>query len=168
MELLDKLGINGGLLLAQIVNFGIVLGALTFLVYRPLLNLLDKRSERIRKSLEDAKKIEEQKKEMEVWRQEQMQKIDAEMGRLLEKARMEAETARQQILASAQEEAAKILKRGEEKLAEERARVFGEVQGKVAEAIVRVTEKILGREWKPADQKERITDLSRELTAQLS
>ncbi len=167
MELLDKLGINVGLLIAQIVNFGIVVGALTFLVYRPILNLLDQRSERIRKALEDAKKIELQKEEMEKFKQEQMKRIDTEMGTLLERGKKEAEETRQQLVAAAQQEADRILKRGEQQLKEERERVLGEVQGNVAQMIVRMTEKILEREWSPADQKKRIADLTKELSSSM-
>lgn len=164
MELLEKLGINWQLLIAQIVNFGIVAGALTFLVYRPLLNLLDARSERIRKAMEDAGKIEEQKKEVEAWRQEQMKKIDAEVGAFFEQSKKEAEAMRQQMVTTAQDEAMRILQKGEQRLAEERAKVFAEVQEQVAAVIVRMTEKILEREWTPADQKKRIADLTQELS----
>ena len=168
MELLEKLGINWALLLAQAVNFGIVLGALTWLVYRPLLNLLDQRSEKIRRSLEDAAKIESQKKEMDEFRLEQMKKIDAEIGAVLERARREAEEARQQILTGAQEEAARILARGGQKLEGERKKVLSDVQGTVAAVIVRMTEKLLGREWTPVDQKKRIADLTAELPSALT
>jgi len=164
MELLDKLGINWALLIAQIVNFGIVAGALTFLVYRPLLNLLDQRSERIRKAMEDARKIEEQKVQVEAWRQEQMKKIDVEVGAFFEKSKKEAEVMRQQILGAAQDESLRILKKGEQQLAEERTRVLAEVQGQVANMIVRMAEKILAREWTPADQQKRIADLTKELS----
>ncbi|MFA6039183.1 MAG: F0F1 ATP synthase subunit B [Candidatus Peribacteraceae bacterium] len=164
MELLEKLGINWGLLIAQVVNFAIVAGVLTYLVYKPVLNLIDQRSERIRKAMEDAKKIEDQKKEMDAFRVEQMKKIDAEVGAFFERSKKEAEEMRQQILGTAQEEANRILQKGEQQLKEERARVLGEVQGNVAAIIVRMTEKILEREWSPADQKKRIADLTQELS----
>ena len=76
MELLSKLGIDWKLLLAQVVNFGILLGVLTVFVYRPLLDLLDARRERIAKAMEDAGRIEGQKKEMEQIRITELQKID--------------------------------------------------------------------------------------------
>ncbi len=168
MELLSKLGINVGLLIAQIVNFTIVVGALTYFVYKPLLNVLDKRSARIKKSMDDARKIESQKKELDEFRVEQMKKIDAEAGAFLEKAKQEADLSKQQIIAAAQEEAAKILARGEQQLTEERRRVLGEVQGQVAEMIVRLTQKILEREFSAPDQKRLLTDLTKEVSAVFS
>jgi F-type H+-transporting ATPase subunit b len=167
MELLTKLGINWALLLAQIVNFAIVLGALTFFVYRPLLNLLDQRSSRIRKAMEDAKRMEDQKREMEAFRVEQMKKIDEESGKFLERAKKEAEVSKQHILTAAQAEAARILERGEQQLKEERHRVLADVQGVVADAIVRMTQKILEREFTPADQKRLLADLTKDIPHQL-
>src|SRR3989344_8250900 len=105
MELLTKLGIDWKLLLAQIVNFTLLVGVLTYFVYRPLLNLLDQRREKIRKAMEDAKHIENQKKEMEIFRNEQMKKIDQEVGVFLQRSKQQAEAMKVEILASARKEA---------------------------------------------------------------
>ncbi len=167
MELLAKLGINGGLLLAQIVNFGIVLGVLTLFVYRPLLALLDARTERIRKSIEDVKRIDQQKKELEEFRREQLRKIDEEGGVFLERARKEAEAAKLEIITAAQEEAKHVMTKARQELAEERERMFAEVQHTVSSMIIRMTEKILQREFAPADQKRLLTELAQELPQKL-
>jgi F-type H+-transporting ATPase subunit b len=164
MELLAKLGINWQLLLAQIVNFAIVAGVLTVLVYKPLLNAIDARRERIKKSIDDAKRIERETAQLEEFRTAQLKKIDEEAGVLLQSAKKEADAAKQQILDGAQAEANRILQRGEQKLTEERARVLSEVQGNVADMILRMTQKILQREFSPADQKRLLADLSTEVT----
>ena len=54
MELLSNLGINGKLLLAQIVNFFILLYILKRFAYKPILKVLDDRKEKIEKGLRDA------------------------------------------------------------------------------------------------------------------
>lgn len=53
-ELLSQLGINGKLLLAQAVNFGVVLVVLTFVVYRPLARLMEERRRKIELGLHSA------------------------------------------------------------------------------------------------------------------
>lgn len=163
MELLSKLGIDWKLLLAQIVNFTILVGILSAFVYRPLLNLIDARRERARKAMEDAKKIEEQKAEMERHRQGHLRKIDEECGVILERTKKEAEKAKAEILESAKREADALLAKGREQLQEERARVFAEVQGTIAQAIVRMTEKILEREFEASDQKRLVSSLTKEI-----
>src|SRR3989339_847699 len=109
MELLTKLGIQWGLLIAQIVTFLIVAGVLGFFIYKPILKLLDDRTERIRAAAEKAKKLEEQAKEMEAIRIEKLKKIDAECGKLLETAKKQAEQVQTDILERASKEAALAL-----------------------------------------------------------
>lgn len=163
MELLAKLGINWSLLLAQIVNFTILLGVLSFFVYKPLLNLLDSRRERIRKAMEDAAKIENQRKEMEAYRAGEMRRIDQECGAFLEKAKQQAEQMKDEVLESAKRESDHALERGRRQLEEERAKVFREVQHVVTSVILRMTEKILEREFSHEDQSRLLTSLEKEL-----
>ena len=49
---ITDLGINGPSLIAYLINFVLLLGILTLFAYKPLLKVLDQRSERIRESLE--------------------------------------------------------------------------------------------------------------------
>ena len=74
MELIDKLGIDLKLLIAQIINFVLLLGILTFLVYKPILKLLDKRKKMIEENVENTQKIEERLEKLE----EEKEKVMAE------------------------------------------------------------------------------------------
>lgn len=53
-ELASQLGINWKLLLSQGVNFFVLLAALTFLVWRPLLRIMHERKSKIEEGLRDA------------------------------------------------------------------------------------------------------------------
>lgn len=163
MELIAKLGVDWQLLIAQIVNFTILLAILATFVYQPLLRLLDERREKIRRSLEDVKKIERERQELEQWRQEQMRKIDQEAGAFLERAKVDAEKARVEILASAKKQAEEMLRKGREELTGERARVAAEVQASLASMILRLSEKILEREFSSVDQKRLLQSLERDI-----
>lgn len=167
MELLSKLGIDWKLLLAQVVNFAILLGILTLFVYRPLLTLIDARRERIRKSLQEAERIERQAQEMEKLRAEHLRKIDAEAGAFLERAKKQAEEMKKDILVAAEKEATQILARGREQLAAERAAVTSEVQGALVAMIMRMTEKILQREFSSADQERIVAAVMNDLPRHL-
>jgi F-type H+-transporting ATPase subunit b len=54
MNLLDQFGVNPLLLVAQIVNFGIILFALQRFAYKPVLEMLKKRKETIAEGLRQA------------------------------------------------------------------------------------------------------------------
>mgnify|MGYP001588456271 CR=1 FL=1 len=64
MELISKLGIDWKLLVAQIVNFFILLFVLYKFAYKPVLEMLEKRSKTIEKGIHDAKASEERLKEI--------------------------------------------------------------------------------------------------------
>jgi F0F1-type ATP synthase membrane subunit b/b' len=52
---LEALGINLGLLVSQIFNFALLAVLLYLVAYKPILRMLDERSARIKKGLEEAK-----------------------------------------------------------------------------------------------------------------
>lgn len=167
MELLHKLGIDGWAFLAQLINFTVLIVALTYFVYRPILRLIDDRRERVRKSMEDAKAIENQKRELDEFKLEQMRKIDRETGSFLEKAKTQAEGMKKEILAGAEREAAAILKKAKDQLAEERTRMVSDVQSTLATAVVRLSQKLIEREFSKADQDRLLGSVQKELPALL-
>ena len=57
---MEGLGINLQLLLAQIINFLILLGLLYLFAYKPILRMFDERSNRIKESMEQTESIKEQ------------------------------------------------------------------------------------------------------------
>ena len=52
---MEKLGINLGFLIVQILNFVIILVVLVAWVYKPLMNAMKKRQEKVEQGLEDAR-----------------------------------------------------------------------------------------------------------------
>ena len=153
MELLTKLGINWQLLIAQIVNFLIVMGVLGYFLYRPILNLLDSRAERIRKAVEEAKRIEQQAQEMAKLREEEMKRLDRESGEQFARVRKEAAALQAELQAHAKKEAEAMIQGALRRIDEERRIMMEDVMKTVHTVVVRMTEKILECEFSPADQK---------------
>jgi len=58
---MGAIGIDWQVLLAQLINFGILFGLLFFLLYKPMRRTFDERSNRIRESMEQAEQIKEQR-----------------------------------------------------------------------------------------------------------
>lgn len=167
MELLSKLGINWQLLIAQIVNFMVVLGVLTWAVYRPLLDLLDRRADRIRKAMEEAKRLEEEFQALDRQRIERLKKIDEEAGKLLADARTRAEAMHHEMLEKARQDTEKILEKGHQTLAAERSAALKDIQDALATVIVQLTEKLLAREFSDSDQKKILADVQSSLPSML-
>ncbi|MFH0770500.1 MAG: F0F1 ATP synthase subunit B [Candidatus Peregrinibacteria bacterium] len=163
MELLTKLGLQWDLILAQVVNFLIVMGLLGYFLYKPVLRLLDDRSMRIRKSMEEAKRIEEQAREMEVIRTDQLKKIDQECGEFLERAKKQAEQVQVEILQRAEKEAATLVERGKQMIDEERGKALRDMESRLAALIVQLSEKVIQREFTKEDQSRIMATLAKEL-----
>jgi F-type H+-transporting ATPase subunit b len=167
MELLTKLGIDWRLLIAQFINFAILLSILTYFVYRPVLRLLDDRRERIRTSMEDAKNIEKQRRELDEFKIEQMRKVDEEVGKFLETAKHQAEVVKRDILARAENDAAQIIAKAQKQVADERLRMLSEAQSVLSVIIVRMTEKILERDFSKEDQNRILSHVEKEFPSLL-
>lgn len=153
MELISKLGIDWKLLVAQIINFFILLFVLYKFAYKPVLGMLEKRSKMIEKGVHDAKASEERLKEIEQTRRRILDEASREVGKMLEKAKADAETMKKDLMATASEQAEDLLRRTKALVAEEKEKMTEDVKKEVAKFIILATGKILQREFSDADQK---------------
>lgn len=167
MELLAKLGIDVSVLIAQIVNFAILLGVLSYFIYRPLLNLLDARRDRIQKAMDDAARIEQQTSDMEKIRQKELKKIDSECGVYMERIRKQAETLEQEILLRAKGEAEALLDAARKQLNADRNQLFQDVLQRTASLVMRMTEQVLQREFGSADEKRILAKVEQDIPMML-
>ena len=60
MEGIKELGINGQLLIAQIINFLLLLGLLYMFAYKPILKMFDERANRIKESMDMTESVKQQ------------------------------------------------------------------------------------------------------------
>lgn len=157
MELIHKLGIDWKLLLAQVVNFFILLAVLYKFVYKPVLEMLEKRSRTIEKGIHDAKAAEERLLKIERLREEKMAETSKEIGKLLEQARADAEIMKKDIMTTANLQAEDLLRRARLQMAEEKEKMVQDAKREVTAFIVQATGKILEREFSATDQK-RLTE----------
>jgi F-type H+-transporting ATPase subunit b len=163
MELLTKLGIDWKLLVAQIVNFFILLVVLYKFVYNPVLNMLDRRSKVIEKGITDAKLSEERLAQIQKMQDEKMAATSREIGALLEQAKVDAEMVKKDLIATASLQAEDLLRRAKVQNAEEKEKMLYEVKREVASFIVDAASKILEREFSHADQKRLAEAVTREM-----
>lgn len=54
---MEGLGIVPATLLAQVINFVVLFGVLTFLAYKPILKMFDERSKKIKESIDQTEQI---------------------------------------------------------------------------------------------------------------
>jgi len=153
MELFAKLGIDWRLLIAQLVNFAILFTALTFLLYKPLLAMLDKRRQKISEALANAERIGEELKLANASSERIVAEARREAGRLSEEALKQADAARNAALERTRNEVAAIVASGKAQITAERDAMTAEVRAAAAELITLATERVIGEKLTAAKDK---------------
>ncbi len=142
---MEELGFNLPSLLVFLVNFAILLVILYFFAYKPILKMLDERSERIRESLEAAEQAKQQAAESEARTQEHLQEARREGQKLLEQARALAEKFREDEMAKAREEAEAFIARARQEIQQERDGAVEEVKRHFAVLAIQAAERVIGQ-----------------------
>ncbi len=143
-SLIETFHLDVKLILAQLVNFLIVLGVLYYFALKPLTKMMNERSSKIEKSLADAKEIEARMSLSEKERAETLNKTKKETAELLEQARKVAESNKQETLQQTKEEVEKLFAAGKEQLNREKEKMVGEVKAEIGGLVVEATKKVLG------------------------
>lgn len=153
MELIEKLGVDLKLLIANIINFVLLLWILGRFVYKPVLALLEKRRKMVEKSVQDSKQAEELLADIEKTRLEAISKIKIQSVQMLEEASKQAEVVKKQITDTAHRQAELIIEQAKHQISLEKSRMMKEMEQDVAHLIVSATSRILEREFSDSDQK---------------
>ncbi|MBC7236820.1 MAG: F0F1 ATP synthase subunit B [Chloroflexi bacterium] len=100
-----ELGLDLGLILSQVVNFGLLLALLYTFLHRPILNKLRERAQRIQEGLEAADRAKVLMAEAEEHYRAEIERARREAREIIERATRAAEQQRQEILARARQDA---------------------------------------------------------------
>ena len=161
-ELVKTFHIDIRLILAQLVNFFIVLGVLYKFAYKPTLSLLNDRTAKIEKSLDDAKQIEEKLAAQEVEYKKIVGEARQAAQQILDKAGTVAEEKREALIAKAKEEIGVIINKEKEKMLSEKAETMKELKREVAELVGLSLEKLVGAKLAGKEDQELIKKLVKE------
>ena len=137
------LGIDWRLLVAQLINFAIVLFVLYKWVFKPLGKKMEQRTRKIEQSLEHAKEVEQKLKDAEAYRQAEMEKVRAEANATIYETQKNAEKLREELKKNAQDEAEKMLLAAKKEIDAEKVKMLQEVREEAATLVVAATERIL-------------------------
>ncbi len=132
-------------ILFQIFNFGVVVGALTYFLYKPVQKILDERSERVAAAQKAAQDTLKEKEELEVTKTRLLKETQKEAQQLLEKAKEDALKHREQLMAEAKTEAANVLSKAKAGWEREKEKLAAEMKSEFANTVLLVTEKVVGK-----------------------
>ncbi len=155
---MEKLGINLGYLIAQILNFLIILALLKAWVYSPVLRMLAERRERIAKSLEDARVAEEARANAERDAQKRLSDAQIESQRIVAEASGKADQAAAGIRAQAEEDATRLLDQVRVEAEVERNRALADLRSQVIALSLAAAQRVIGSSLDENRQRQLVND----------
>ena len=140
-----KLGINWPVLLTQVVTFIILLLILRFVAYKPLMRMLDERSQRVKESMEQAESVKEQSAQAEEEVKKQLEAASREGQERIARAVRAGEENRQQAQEEARQEADSLINRARVEIQRERDNAVDELRKEFADLTIMAAEKVIDR-----------------------
>ena len=155
-ELFSKLGIDWKLLIAQIVNFLVLLFILYKFAYGPILAMLEKRQKKIEKGLKDAEAAGKKLEESEERQKEILKRARHEAKEIVKKSRIKAEKSKSEIALVAKEQAEKIITDAKAEIEREKEKTIGEIKLEIGGLVVAAAEKMIGEKMDEKKDREMI------------
>lgn len=135
--------IDGKIIIAQAVNFGVVIIVLYFLALKPLKKIMSERTSVIEKGIADAKEnamlVANTQKDYE----STIAKAKAEAHELFQAGKIDAENKKKEMMKKAQAEVEAMVANGKKNLEAEKIKMVDEAKKEIVSLVVSATEKLL-------------------------
>jgi len=163
MELLENLGIDWKLVIAQIANFAVLLIVLRVFAYKPILALLEKRRKTIEKGLGDAEKAEKALRDADAGRKEAVLEGQGKAADIIETAKREAEAVKASAVREAERQAETILSEAREQVDREREEVFRSVRTELGDLVMLASKRLTREAISPEAHRELVEQTVRDI-----
>ena len=141
---MERLGINLGYLISQIVNFVLLLIILRMFLYKPIVGMLDRRREKIKTDLQEAEQARSQAETAKQEYEKQLEEAREERRSILAQATEQAEKMREEILAKARAEAQELVTKTQDEMEYERRQALLGAQDQIADLAIAAAGKVVG------------------------
>lgn len=160
---MKELGLDFQNLLWQLIAFGLLVFLLYKLLYRPVLRMLDERSERIRQGMEDSAKAREMAEKAQEEFEKRVLEARKEGQEIVAQATKMSEQLRQEILEQARAEAEQLIQKERERMTQEREQAMADLQDQVADLSILVAQKLIGASLDEDAQRKLVSDALAEM-----
>lgn len=141
MDILNLFGLESGLFIGQILNFLILFFILKFFLYKPIMAMLDERSQKIKQGLDDAENAKKSLQEADVQKIGilKVAKIDAD--KILENTKNVAQSLKQKSIEDAKKQSIDIVSDAKKQALEE----FEKTSKQIGKMSVDISQKIVSK-----------------------
>ena len=138
-----SLGINLPLLLAFVINFIILLALLGKFLYRPVLKMLDERTQKVKESMEWAEAIKRDYEQAKVEVQKQIEKGRQEAQAIIAQAVQKGESLKEEAKKEASAQAKIIVEKARAELETERDKMVEDLRKEFVSLLILASEKVI-------------------------
>lgn len=149
---MEQLGVESKLLLAQIVNFSIIIFILSKLLYKPILDILDKRKAEIQKGLELTQKMQNEHEALQVKQQKILEEARRDAKKVIDEAVKQARDKEKEILSQAHVQSQSIIDKAGEEVRQLHDKLKVDLKKEAVDLAVVMTKRVIGSVLKSDDQ----------------
>ena len=136
--------INLAQIIFQMVNFGMVLAALTYLIYKPVLKLLEDRRKRVADAAEAAASVMKEKEDLEKIKEKTLSEASKKAKKMEDEIRKEAKADAKLLLEESKSEITAKEAKFSSELAKLKKEELKSMENEVKKAALTIAEKVLG------------------------
>lgn len=141
---MEALGVNGTFLLIQIINVSILIFVLNKIVYKPVLQMLEKRKKKIEEGLVLTEKLQKEQEKLEIHKKKIIEEANLESRLIIDNARKSAKIVEDTLLNEAKIKADNVVEKGKADLVIRQKEMEKMLQTKMIDAVLSLTQKLIG------------------------
>jgi len=154
--LIQTFHIDVKLMIAQVVNFTIVLLVLYRFAYKPILKTLNDRTSLIEKGVKDAENAKTKLEEVTIKEKEILMAAKKESQEIIKNAEAIAVKDAERILFEAKDQSDKMLSEAKVQINQEKEKIMRDIKGEVAELVIAAAGKIISEKLNSEKDRELI------------
>lgn len=149
---MEQLGIEPKLLLAQVVNFLVIVFVLSKVLYKPIITMIDKRKREIEEGLTLTQKMREEEEKMQAKKVKLLEETRKEGRVVIEEAKKQAKEVEKDLVAQAQKQAEEIVAKGKADVLRLHESMQKDVRKDAIDLSIRMTKRLLASVLSTKDQ----------------
>jgi len=156
---MENIGINLPLLIAFLINFGILFLLLMVFGYKPIMKMLDDRQAKIRESMEQAERIREQTAKSEEQIKAHLESARKDGQAIILQATQMGEKLKEEAREDARKEASMVIERAKLEIERDRDKAIEGLRGEFADIAIMAAEKVINESLDKKKHKKLIDDV---------
>ena len=164
-DITKTFGVNWQLFISQLIAFIVVALVLKKFAYKPVLDMLDQRRERIAQAEANAEKIQAELAETQAERDKVLAEANQKAQEMIADAKEAAKQVGEAEGQKAVKQAEEIIRKAREATEADRDQMMSELKAEIGRLVVETTSKVSGKVLTDEDQQRLIDETNRELAA---